>query len=180
MRVELTETEAKALFLGIAFDTRHFILANSITFKIIVELIEVGVDAKEALSLLSLPMDFSERVARLKACQNMMFKRVNNWLMVSSQVSAFQSSAARALLRLGAHVAVVAGQRKQKLQISLRSSQDFYEKTGIHLGRDIANLLGEKIHGMGGGHSVSAGANGVGDINSCLKFCEKRFRKRLT
>ena len=46
MRVELTETEAKALFLGIAFDTRHFILANSVTFKIIVELIEVGVDAK--------------------------------------------------------------------------------------------------------------------------------------
>lgn len=179
MKVELTETEAKALFLGIAFDTRHFILANSVTFNIIVELIEVGVDAKEALSLLSLPMDFSERVARLKACQNMMLKRVNNWLMVSSQVSAFQSSAARALLRLGAHVAVVAGQRERMLQISLRSCQDFYEKTGIHLGRDIANPLGEKIHGMGGGHSTAAGVNGIGDVEATLKRCMNLLMEKL-
>ena len=179
MKVELTETEAKALFLGIAFDTRHFILANSVTFNIIVELIEVGVDAKEALSLLSLPMDFSERVARLKASQNMMLKRVNNWLMVSSQVSAFQSSAARALLRLGAHVAVVAGQRERMLQISLRSCQDFYEKTGIHLGRDIANPLGEKIHGMGGGHSTAAGVNGIGDVEAALKRCMNLLMEKL-
>jgi phosphoesterase RecJ-like protein len=69
LNVKIEENEAKALFLGIAFDTRHFVLANSSTLKAIAELIDVGVNAQEALAILSLPMDFSERVARLKACK---------------------------------------------------------------------------------------------------------------
>jgi nanoRNase/pAp phosphatase (c-di-AMP/oligoRNAs hydrolase) len=60
---------AKALFLGIAFDTRHFVLANSSTFKTIAELCDVGVNAQEVVSMLALPMDFSERVARMTACR---------------------------------------------------------------------------------------------------------------
>ena len=36
--------EAKALFLGIAFDTRHFILATSETLKFVAELTDAGVD----------------------------------------------------------------------------------------------------------------------------------------
>jgi nanoRNase/pAp phosphatase (c-di-AMP/oligoRNAs hydrolase) len=67
MGVKGKQTEAKALFLGIAFDTRHFVLANSSTFKSIAELVDAGVNAQEKhLAMLSLPMDFSERVARLK------------------------------------------------------------------------------------------------------------------
>jgi phosphoesterase RecJ-like protein len=37
--------EAKALFLGIAFDTRHFILANSNTLKNVAELVDAGISA---------------------------------------------------------------------------------------------------------------------------------------
>jgi len=63
--IKPNQTEAKALFLGIAFDTRHFILANSSTLKNIAELIDSGLNVQETLPLLSLPMDLSERVARL-------------------------------------------------------------------------------------------------------------------
>ena len=32
---------------------------------------------------------------------------------------------------------------------------------------------------MGGGHALSAGANGVGDIKSCLNFCSKLIRNKI-
>jgi len=177
--VKLTEVEAKALFLGIAFDTRHFVIATSTTLKIVADLIDAGVNAQEALPLLSLPMEYSERVARLKACRRVKLLNIHDWLIALSHVSAYQASAARALIGLGAHVAIVAGQREDKLQISLRSSRDFYKKTGIHLGRDIAKPLGEYLRGMGGGHSVSAGANGLGDVEASLKCCVRLLKQGL-
>jgi len=138
------------------------------------------VNAEEVLSLLSMPTDSSERVARLKACQRAKLKKINDWLIVFSHVSAYQASAARALVSLGAHVAVVAGQRGDALQVSLRSSREFHQKTGIHLGRDIAKPLGEYLHGMGGGHATSAGVNGVGEVEAGLKACLKILREKLS
>lgn len=177
--VKLEKTEAKALFLGIAFDTRHFILANSATLKTVADLIDAGVNAKEALSLLSLPMTDSERIARLKASRRVKLLRMGDWLIALSHVSAYQASAARALVGLGAHVAVVVGQRGERIQMSLRSTRDFHEKTGIHLGRDVAKPLGEYFQGMGGGHSVSAGANGVGNMEASLKRCVRLLKEKL-
>ena len=177
--VKLDKNEATALFLGIAFDTRHFILANSETLKTLADLIEAGVDARETLALLSLPTTHSERVARLKAGQRVKIKKIDEWLIALSHVGAYQASAARALIRLGAHVAVVAGKKEGTLRISLRADGDFYKKTGIHLGRDIAKPLGEYLHGRGGGHSTSAGVNGVGDVDDSFKWCVKLLRERF-
>ena len=177
--VKPDENVAKALFLGIAFDTRHFILANSSTLKTVAELIDTGVDAKETLSLLSLPMDFSERVARLKACRRAKLYKIGEWIIAFSHVSAYQASAARAIIDLGAHVAVVAGQKNENLEISLRCTNEFHEKTGIHLGRDIARPLGEFLHGMGGGHSTAAGVNGVGDVETGFKRCLRLLKEKI-
>ena len=177
--VKLMQTEAKALFLGIAFDSRHFVLASSATFKAIADLIESGVKAEENLSLLSLPMHPSERIARLKASKRSKLLRINNWLIALSHVSSYQASAARAMIHLGAHIAIVAGQRGDKIQISMRSSRDFHEKTGVHLGKDVAKPLGEYLKGMGGGHSLSAGVNGVGDVEASLKRCVKLLKEKL-
>jgi len=177
--IKPTEEEAKALFLGMAFDTKHFILASSDTFKAVAELVDSGVNAEEALTLLALPMDSSERIARLKACQRVKLKKISIWIIALSHVSTYQASAARALIRLGADVAVVAGQREDAVQVSLRSNQRFYAKTGVHLGRDVANPLGVYLRGMGGGHSTSAGANGMGDLESSLKHCFRLLKVKL-
>jgi len=179
MEVKPTEIEAKALFLGMAFDTKHFVLAGSATFKTVAELVDAGVNAEEALSLLSLPMDPSERVAKLKAGQRLKLKKIDDWLIALSHVSAYQASAARALIKLGAHVAVVAGQRDDALQVSMRSCREFHQKTGLHLGRDVAKPLGEYMHGMGGGHATAAGVNGVGDVETSLKRCFRLLREKL-
>jgi len=177
--IKPSEKEAKALFLGIAFDTRHFVLASSSTLKIVAELIDAGVNAQETLSLLSLPMDFSERVARLKACRRAKLLKVGEWIIALSHVSAYQASAARAIIDLGAHVAVVAGQKNENIEISLRCTREFHEKTGIHLGKDIANPLGGHLHGMGGGHATAAGVNGLGDIETGLKRCLRLLKEKL-
>jgi len=178
-QVDLTTDGAKAIFLGIAFDTRHFVLASSTTFKVVADLIDAGVKAEETLSLLSLPMDLSERVARLKASRRVKLIKIKEWLIAFSNVSAFQASAARALISLGAHVAIVAGVKGEKIQISMRATQDFHEKTGVHLGRDIAKPLGDYLHGMGGGHAVSAGVNGSGEVEASLKRCARLLKERL-
>jgi len=171
--------EAKALFLGIAFDTRHFVIANSGTFKVLSSLIDAGVDVQEILPILSLPMEFSERVARLKACTRIKLLTLNNWLIALSHVSAYQASAARSLMSIGAHVAVVAGQKDEQIQVSFRATREFYLETGIHLGNDFAKPLGDFINGIGGGHAVSAGANGTGDLKTCLRFCSKLISNKL-
>jgi phosphoesterase RecJ-like protein len=172
--------EAKALFLGITFDTRHFVLAKTSTFKTISELSDIGVNPQEELSSLSLPMDFSERVARIKACRRAKLIKVENWIIALSHVSAYQASAARALIDLGAHMAAVAGQKNEKIEISLRCTRDFNQVTGIHLGRDIAKPLGEYLNGMGGGHATAAGVNGIGQVEKGLKRCLRLVKEKLS
>ncbi len=171
--------EATLLFLGIAFDTKHFILANSETFKAVGYLVEIGVNPREALQLLTLPMDVSERIARLKAGQRLTLTRIKDWIIVFSHVGSYQASAARALIDLGAHVAIVSGKKGDQVQVSLRSSQEFYKKTGIHLGNDLARPLGEYMNGMGGGHSTSAGMDGVGDLDTVVKYSIKILKSKL-
>jgi phosphoesterase RecJ-like protein len=172
--------EAKALFLGITFDTRHFVLAKTSTFKTISELSDIGVNPQEELSSLALPMDFSERVARMKACRRAKLIKVENWIIALSHVSAYQASAARALVDLGAHMAAVAGQKNEKIEVSMRCTREFNQVTGIHLGRDIAKPLGEHLKGMGGGHATAAGVNGTGYIEKGLKRCLRLVKEKLS
>ena len=69
---------------------------------------------------------------------------------------------------LGAHLALVAGKKGEKLEISLRCTKEFNNKTGIHLGKDIAQPLGNYLSGIGGGHASAAGVNGEGKIEDAL------------
>ena len=177
--MKVGENEAKALFLGIAFDTRHFVLANSSTLKNIAELVDLGVNAQQTLPLLSLPMDFSERIARLKASKRVRLFKINEWIAAFSRVSAYQASAARALIELGADVVAVAGQKNENIEVSLRATREFCEQSGVHLGKDIAQPLGEYLSGMGGGHSSAAGANGTGEPELALKRCLLLLKERL-
>jgi len=171
--------EALAMFLGISYDSRHFALAGSEVFRIAVELIDAGVDAKEALGMLSNEVDFSEHIARLKAANRANINVVEGRIIVFSHVNSYEASAARALVEIGADVAVVGGEREGEISISLRAKEEFYKTTHIHLGQDIANPVGEFLKGMGGGHSISAGVNGRGNLDAALKFCLKLLTEKL-
>ena len=63
--IKPSKKEAEALFLGIAFDTKHFTLANSATFKTMAELVDANFNTCDLLSMMNVSMDLSERIAIL-------------------------------------------------------------------------------------------------------------------
>jgi nanoRNase/pAp phosphatase (c-di-AMP/oligoRNAs hydrolase) len=171
--------EAKALFIGIAFDTRHFALANSSTLQIVAKLVTQGIDVQETLAQFALPIDSSERLAKLKACKRAKIIRINEWIIALSHVSAYQAPAARALVDLGAHMSAVAGQKNGKIEVSLRCTRQFTEQAGVNLGTDIAAPLGEYLQGTGGGHAMAAGVSGTGEIEPTLKQCLLLLKQKI-
>ncbi|MCL2134788.1 MAG: DHH family phosphoesterase [Candidatus Bathyarchaeota archaeon] len=177
--VQLSLNEAKALFAGIAFDTRHFALGDSDTFRIAGGLVGMGVDAQEMLTSFSNPIDNSERLAKLKACKRAKIVKIGEWIIALSHVSAYEASAAKSLVDLGAHMAVVAGKKSGKLEISLRCNRDFSEKTGVHLGKDISMFVGEFFGGVGGGHAMAAGVNAKGNIDDALNKCLEILKEKI-
>lgn len=171
--------EAKALFVGIAFDTRHFALANSPTFEILAKLVVKGFDAQQTLALFALPIDPSERMAKLKACKRAKIVKVEGWIIALSHVSAYQAPAAKALVDLGAHMSAVAGKKEEKIELSLRCTRQFNENAGVHLGVDIAAPLGEYLQGVGGGHAMASGVSGKGEIQAALKQCLTLLKQKI-
>ena len=177
--VEPNLNEAKALFVGIAFDTRHFALANSPTFEILAKLVAKGIDAQQTLALFALPIDSSERMAKLKACKRAKIVKIEGWIVALSHVSSYQAPAAKALVDLGAHMSAVAGKKEGKVELSLRCTRQFNENAGVHLGVDIAAPLGEYLHGVGGGHAMASGVSGKGEIQDALKKCLALLRQKI-
>lgn len=170
---------SQALLIGLLVETGHLSIATRDTFRSAFELIAYGANPETALAETRSRMDESERIARLKSAQRLRMERVGKWVIALSEVGSYQASAARALIAIGAHVAVVAGKRDGELTISLRSTKEFAAETGFHLGRDLANPLGVKMGGMGGGHATAAGVNVTGEVNQALKLTARLIRDAL-
>lgn len=164
-----SSTTARALMLGILFDSKHLRLATSRTIQYFSELLQIDGSLEEMFSLLMIKRGRPENIARLKAAQRMNLHMLGGWTIATSQLSSYQSSAARALISLGGDVAVVAGRSKKTLRASFRSSEVFHAESHVHLGRDLAMPLGEMFSGAGSGHPTAAGFNGEGDPKKFLK-----------
>ena len=171
---------AKAMLAAIVYDSRHLIRATPRTLRIVLALLGTGIVYSEVVQSLHVPIDVSERIARLKAGQRLDFERIDDYLVAITHVGSFEASAARALLDLGADVAVVVGGDKQELRISARARDEFYSGTGIHLGRDVLEGLGKKLGGGGGGHPTAAGASGIGDPEKVMLECGRLIREAIT
>ncbi len=179
LRIKQTKKIANAILIGMVYETRHLSLAHSKTLINIAELIRCGGRIEDAMLALRIPMAKSERMARLKAVQRLTFIKIGDWLIASAKASSYQASVARIITRIGSHVAVVGGKNKDKLSISLRCTREFSEKTGIHLGRDIAIYVGELLNGAGGGHAMAAGINGCGELEDGIEKCINRIGERI-
>ncbi len=170
---------ANALLAGMAFDSRHFTLGTARTFHSVSRLLEIGSPLEEIFALLTTERERSENIARLKAAQRMQLHAIGGWTIATSHVSSYQASAARALLRLGADAVVVAGVDRGELRASMRATEEFYNETQIHLGRDVAQPLGEEYYGAGSGHSTAAGVKGVGRSGAMLLRAVELISEKL-
>ena len=179
LHIPLSKAASKALLIGLLVETGHLTIATRDTFHAASALIRNGADPEEALAATRSSMDESERIARLKSAQRLRMERIGKWVVALSEVGSYHASAARALIALGAHVAVVAGKRDGELTVSLRSTKEITSETGFHLGRDLASPLGTKMGGMGGGHATAAGANVSGDVNQAFRLSLQLIRDFL-
>ena len=132
--------------------------------------------SRRRLAIYALPIDPSERMAKLKACKRAKIVKVGDWIIALSHVSAYQASAAKALDDLGAHMsAQLLAKRMVKSKSAFAAIATLMEHAKVHLGTDIAAPLGESLGGVGGGHAMAAGVSGKGEIQDALKQCLKLF-----
>ena len=168
MGVKPTPIVARALLLGIVYDSRHFFIATPNTLNAASALLEIDGSIPEIFSMLRSERKRSERIARIKAAQRIKFHDTRGWILAASRLSSFHASSARALIGLGADASVVAGSEKGNLKASLRSTDLFYQGSHIHLG-ELAQTLGAEFDGSGSGHPTAAGINCKGDVNLFLE-----------
>ncbi|MEM0274995.1 MAG: DHH family phosphoesterase [Nitrososphaerota archaeon] len=161
--------EAEALFIGIYYDTARLMIADEESTRKLCKLISIGINPSSILSSLEHGLDISERIARLKAAM---------------RISAFQSSVARALISLGAHIAIAVGGREEGiLSASIRAVNDLCEKTGLNVGVDLAEKVAGKFNGYGGGHACAAHFTckaSIEDVlNTVLEILSTKLKKNL-
>jgi len=179
LRAKPTKKEALAAFLGIAYETGHFAIATTRSLRLACKLLDIGVDGTKALNIIRVPMDNSERIARIKSAQRLNWENIDGWIVATSTVGSFHASVARSLIGLGAHLAIVGGEKEDRLTLSFRSTNEFFSGTSFHLGRDLATVLGQAMNGAGGGHSTAAGATVQGGLDEALAKSVELFRAYL-
>lgn len=176
---EPSETVAKALLLGIAYDSKHFSIGTPESYQTISDLLKIGGPVEEITNIFSVKKDRSEIVARLKGAKRLQLHFRGEWILATSMLSSHHASVARGLIYLGANVAIVAGNDNKKLRASLRATNNFTRETSIHLGQNIATILGEEFEGAGSGHSTAAGVNGEGDPETLLRRSIELISEKL-
>ncbi len=177
----MTRELAIAISAGIVTDSANFIAATPEAFHVLADsLTEAKVSFQDVLKTLAIPLDLSEKIARLKGAQRLEVFREGDYLIITSKVSSFGGSVARSLLKLGADVVFVAASKDDEARISARARTDLVEK-GFHLGRDILPSIANVIEGDAGGHAAAAGANGVNTtaLDNALVICVSKTREFL-
>ncbi|MGP8319761.1 MAG: DHH family phosphoesterase, partial [Methanosarcinaceae archaeon] len=136
MEAPVMRRTALGLMTGIITDTGHFKHANPSTFRTMADIIEVsGVEYAEVLELMAAtPQDISMRIAMLKSATRAQIERVDDWLVVLSNVSSFGGSASSMLINIGADVSLVGTSRDDTIRISGRAKRDAVS-AGVNLGR---------------------------------------------
>lgn len=172
--IEITREIALGMLVGIITDTGRFKHANAGTFKTVNELLDTGkVDYSEAISILSkIPSSLSRRIAALKAVKRAKIDWVGNWIVATTNVSAFEGSSAMMLVNIGADVVFAGGQHGRVCRISGRASRG-----AVQANVDLAKIMRDvaKAHGGGGGgHSGAAALEVEGMPDPLLDECMKR------
>lgn len=177
--LEMPPHVATLLACGIVYDTRHFAIAVNSTFDHLVKLLHQGADYTQVLNLLSTPLDRSERIARLKAAQRVAVYDEFGLLIAVTRISSYEASVCRALIGLGADIAIACAVKEDEVRLSARCTTLVAQEYGLDLARHVMEPLGEMIGGAGGGHPTAAGANGTADSDHALGMALQLLRKEL-
>jgi phosphoesterase RecJ-like protein len=176
--VKIPKEVALALMAGLITDTGMFKFAKPDSMRLFADVMEEhDIHFDESARLVSTDVDISERISQLRGAQRLKYAKVGEYIVASSQGSAFEASVCKALLSLGADVAFVGSQREASFRISARATQEMVRR-GVHLGKLLSGVGSETSNG-GGGHPGAAGITGVGDVEAILNMCVDNTVKLL-
>jgi phosphoesterase RecJ-like protein len=171
--VPVSKEMAMGLMVGIISDTGRFRRASPESFRAAADILQFGgIEYEEAQAVLFAPTELSQRIAVLKAASRAEVERIEDWIIATTEINAFEGSAAMALVDLGADVALAAGRHGHLTRISGRASRE-----AIRAGLNLAKLLREvaKAHGgEGGGHRAAAALEAAGDPSMLLEECRRK------
>lgn len=177
--VRLGQDVYQVLLTGILYDSQHLTIANSRAIGVVSELCRKGASLEVSRDLLRAEKNVPETMARLKAAKRMKVYRAGEWLITMTTIGSFHASAARALLAIGADMAFALGVRDDGVRCSMRSTQNFYAKTGIHLGTDIARRVASVLKGRGGGHPTASSFSSPTSIGETITALLDVLSERL-
>lgn len=170
---------ALALVVGIITDTGRFKHAHASSFRTVAEILERSeIEYNDALEVLSrVPTEVSRRIAALRAASRAEIEWTNDWVVVSSEVGAFEGSSAMTLVEIGADVALVGGVHADQFRVSGRARRD-----AVLAGLDLAAIMrevGRAHQGDGGGHRGAAALEASGPPKEILAECRRRVMETL-
>jgi len=176
---EIPQVARTALLAGILTDSGHLTFSTPETLRTMAEILELSDTSLEEIhnSLNRQQENFSKKMAKLRAAQRLRMEEFQGVIITTSEVNAFEGDAARAILIIGADVAMIGSSRKDEYRISARCSPAI-QKRGIHLGNLLENV-GKGVNGQGGGHPGAAGLSGTGDVEAILHICKERLKVML-
>lgn len=172
------------LACGIITDSAGFTVADPKTFFVMSLLLKKSKRSFfELKQLFFVPMDESQRIAKLKAAKRLNMLKLGKHLIVTTKVGSFEADAASALIRLGASLAFAGNSDKGRIRISARANNSFVNETGIDLVKDVLSGIEKEFKGNSGGHRAAAAFNGKGKeidtpLKRCIELTENYFKKK--
>jgi len=169
---------------GLITDSGGFSFVSRDSFRVMAEVLELTKkDYREIRELFSVEVDFSERLARLKAARKSRIYRVGDFIAVTSEIGSFESQSASALVRVAADIAFVAMKSKGKVRVSGRARFKFVDEFELDLARDIFQPLSEFFEGEGGGHVTAAAFTGKSDskqavLDKCMELLLEKIKEK--
>jgi nanoRNase/pAp phosphatase (c-di-AMP/oligoRNAs hydrolase) len=154
---EVNSDAAMALVAGIMADTERFRIApNSALLDTLTILEEGGLELADVVQAIERPVyDRSRAIAMLKAANRSEYFEIGQIILARTRVGAFESSAARNLVFMGADVGIVASEDGDTTSLTGRVSKRAVD-AGFHLG-EFFQRLAKTTGGDGGGHAGAAG-----------------------
>jgi nanoRNase/pAp phosphatase (c-di-AMP/oligoRNAs hydrolase) len=161
------------LLVGIISDTGRFKHAKAPAFCAVGEILEqTGLEYAEALEILStMPSDLSQRIAIIKAAMRASVDWVEEWIVVTTQVNAFEGAAAMSLIDLGADIAFAAGRHGSNSRVSGRARRSTSNNVNL---AEIMRGIAANYNGEGGGHRGAAALEAPASPEVLLMECKNK------
>ena len=149
-----TSEIATLIMSGHLYDSRRLLYGSTTeVFHRFGDLIALGGNYDLANEMLQTDMDYGEIIARLKASQRLYYSKIDDVIVVTSRIGAFEASVARSFIGLGADITFVLAAKSNEIRGSARADARL-----INIG-EVMSQLAEEFGGTGGGHAAAAGLN---------------------